>query len=269
VSAHRGDGDGAPGGAATACERAQELVVERLQAPLAAADERWLADHLDACAACRAEAEVLASTWGELEAIAAPEPSPLLRARFRRALAAEAARPTAALGAGPWWRQLAAAVVLLGAGVALGATLVHQRSSGDLATLQGEVRNLNTTVALTLLRQDAASERLLGTQFGGRAADDAQVVGALLDAVAADPSVNVRLAALDALARIAGHRDVQERLLAGLPEQPSPMAQVAIADLLLEHGGPAMRQRLAGLAAGEQLDTTVRDHLRRALGRAT
>ena len=45
-----------------------------------------LIDHLETCSACRAEVAELGVVWRGLEAMAEPEPSPQMRARFLETL---------------------------------------------------------------------------------------------------------------------------------------------------------------------------------------
>ena len=49
-----------------------------------------------------------------------------------------------------------------------------------------------------------------------------------------DRNVNVRLAALDALARDISSPDVRQEIIVALPEQTSPLMQVALVDLLVQ-----------------------------------
>ena len=65
-----------------------------------------------------------------------------------------------------------------------------------------EIANTREMVALSLLQQQSATERLRGVDYTGRLRTmEPDVVSALTKAVAHDPSVNVRLAAIDALSK--------------------------------------------------------------------
>jgi hypothetical protein len=92
------------------------------------------------------------------------------------------------------------------------------------------------------------------------------VVAALVSAATTDPSVNVRLAAIEALAPRAAEPPVFDRLVRALPEQDSPLVQVALVDLLLESDGEAARQAAGRLAADDKTDPAVRRHVRERLG---
>jgi len=151
-------------------------------------------------------------------------------------------------------------------------------SRGEIGQLRQEVRSLSQLVTLSLLKQDSASERLRGVSFGrhteigeigangeiGAASDD-RVLEALLDTLGHDPDVNVRLAAVDALAPALGRPPVRDRMLAEVGAQRSPMVQIALIDLLVARDRAGSRQRLTELAASPSLDETVRGYLRSRL----
>jgi len=146
------------------------------------------------------------------------------------------------------------------------------RSSGDVDSLRDEVRSLHEMVALSLLEQPTATDRLRGVSFGAHLdpsdRPDRPVVAALVDTVAHDPNVNVRLAAIDALAPVASEPMVRDGLIRALPQQDAPMVQIALADLLLDADGPAARDAVRSLLDDPKLRPEVRNHLGQRLGRS-
>src|SRR4029079_11668143 len=112
----------------------------------------------------------------------------------------------------------------------------------EVAELRQEVRSLNHMVALSLLERDSASERLRGVSWTESSASadrggDPALLEALLDAVRNDPSVNVRLAAIHAIASRPGRAPVRRQLLAAFAAESSPLVQAAIADTVLAADG--------------------------------
>jgi len=250
-----------------------------------------LSEHLSGCPGCREQAEALGELWGRLALLEAEPPELELRERFDAVLAAyqaglaaagTPARP-AATEQPPWWRrwlapapsrpgrsglQLAYGLLALVVGAGLGA-LVFGRglAGGEMRELRGEVRSLNELVALSMLDDASATERLQGVSYGARMdRPDRQVVAALVSAATTDPNVNVRLAAIEALAPRAAQAPVFEPLVRSLPEQSSPLVQVALVDLLLESDGQAARDAALRLVADERTDPEVRRHVRERLG---
>jgi hypothetical protein len=186
-------------------------------------------------------------------------------------------------GRRPWWRrwlqpspgghapglQVAYGLLAVVVGVALGALLVGRgfiSGPGDVQALRGEVRALNELVTLSLLEAPSASERLQGVSYGSRLErPDRDVVSALVHAATADPNVNVRLAAIEALAPVAAQPRVLSPLIEALPEQDSPMVQVALVDLLLASDGETARRACAELLADPSLNPDVQRHVRQRL----
>ena len=71
---------------------------------------------------------------------------------------------------------------------------------------------------------------------------------ALLHAVNHDTNVNVRLSAVDALAKFADQPEVRRALVDSLPVQESPLVQIALIDLLVQlnaHDAAPAMQKLA------------------------
>jgi hypothetical protein len=136
----------------------------------------------------------------------------------------------------------------------------------QIGELREEVRSLSQLVTLSLLKQDSASERLRGVSFGRQAgAGDDRVLQALLDTLGHDSDVNVRLAAVDALAPVLGRPGVRDQLLRELGRQPSQLVQIALIDQLLARDRQGAQRQLLELAASPSLDPTVRGYLRSRL----
>ena len=74
----------------------------------------------------------------------------------------------------------------------------------ELSQLRGQVESLRQLVALSLLQEQSASARLRGVNYSYQMTQpDREVQQALLHAVNHDTNVNVRLSAVDALAKFA------------------------------------------------------------------
>ena len=233
------------------CERAQEQIPEVLAGRLEGAARERLMEHLETCAACRAQVAELGVVWRGLEAMAEPEPSPAMKSRFLEALHAyeegfqEAQRRlTYTAPKRSWfWRpawQVAFATLVLGAGLMGGRYLLPhgaQAQSGnpEIAQLRGQVETLRQMVALSLLQDQSASSRLRGVTYSYQMTQpDRDVEQALLHAVNQDTNVNVRLSAVDALAKFAADPEVRRALADSLAVQDSPLVQISIIDLLVQ-----------------------------------
>jgi hypothetical protein len=238
------------------CERIREQIPEVLAGRLDAAAREKLIDHLETCSACRAEVAELGVVWRALEAMPIPDPSPQLRARFLETLRAyeegfqEAQRKQTYSAPRPsWWASLLPARPAWGAAFAAATLLVgvlggryilapktaESTGGGEVAQLRGQVESLRQLVALSLLQEQSASARLRGVNYSFQMAQpDREVQQALLHAVNHDTNVNVRLSAVDALAKFAASPEVRRALVDSLPVQDSPLVQIALIDLLTQ-----------------------------------
>ena len=121
-------------------------------------------------------------------------------------------------------------------------------------------------VALSLMQQHSASDRLRGVNYAYRAEQsDPQVLGALLTTVDHDPSVNVRLAAVDALRNFTDSPVGRNGLVHALSKQESPLVQIAILDEIV-----AVRERsgvsaIQTLLSDQNLNPQVRQRAQWAL----
>ncbi len=223
--------------------------------------------HIETCSECGAEMAALGGLWDRLGDMPAPEPSPTLDARWKatlRSFAPARSRPML-----PWFRhsvwQGAIAVACTLVGVIIGANLPH-RNNDEIAKLREEVAGTRAMVALSLLQQQSATERLRGVDYTGRLPTmEPQVVSALTQAVAHDADVNVRLAAIDALTKVATRQDVVDSLTRSLPQQESPMVQAALIDYLVDAHDRQAVGTLRELATRTDLNPAVLERAHFAL----
>jgi HEAT repeat protein len=161
---------------------------------------------------------------------------------------------------------LAAAALVIG--LAIGRFTVPSTSDQQeqIAALQAEVHTTRQLVALSLLEQRSASERLRGVNWSQRLEEpDPQVISALVHALRYDSSVDVRLAALDALRRYRSNPEVREALLQSLNSAQSPLVQISVIDLLVDARDPAAPGALRQLRSSPSVNTAVRKHAEWAL----
>jgi hypothetical protein len=134
-----------------------------------------------------------------------------------------------------------AALLVIGifAGNYFGNRPTHPIANQDeIAAMHTELTNMRQLVVLSMLQQQSASERLQGVSWSQREEYlDPQVMSALLHTLRFDGSVDVRLAALNALSRHAG--------------QP-------LIDLLTEWRDPDAAQRLRNFEQTPNLNPTVK-----------
>jgi len=260
------------------CEKAKEMMAGAWMAELDEASDALLQNHLGGCAECAAEMASLGAMWNRLGDLPVPEPSLAMRARWEQTLESLTA-PQYAPSFRPaprrsWWQsvwpanpawQMAIAGLCLVAGLGAGALLQHgaslQTSERDeVAQLREEVASTKEMVAVSLLQQQSATERLRGVDYSARMSSmEPQVVTALIQAVNRDSNVNVRLAAIDALGKVAGSAAVRASMQEALPQQDSPMVQAALIDYLVDAHDRNAVGSIRDLVARPDVNPTVRE----------
>jgi hypothetical protein len=234
------------------CQESRERIADLIQGDLPDGEAGALREHLHSCPACWQEWQELHETWTRLGILPDEQPSQNLRRDFyrhleasRRELAATERRPRllsrlrtlaeALRPAAPAMRLAAAVLVVaigFGAGFFMGSG--GKNGSGKIERLSREKDSLQQQMTLSLLNQPSASARLQGIALTSRVQEpEPSLIAALLDTLDSDPSVNVRLSAVDALYLFSGREQVRSALSASLARQTSPLVQIALIDLLV------------------------------------
>jgi hypothetical protein len=267
------------------CDRMREQIPECLAGRLDATQREKLIDHLDSCSACRAEVAELGVVWRGFESMSEPEPSPAMRTRFLETLSAyqegyhEAQRKQAyaipqkswwaMLWARPAWQAAFSAALLLAGGMA-GRYVAGGRAAAvgnpEIAQLKTQVENLSQLVTLSLLQEQSPSARLRGVTYSYQVTQpDPEVEQELLHTVNHDSNVNVRLSAVDAIAKFAKNPEVRRALVDSIPVQDSPLVQVALIDLLVQLNDKDAVPALRKLVQEKETDESVRQRADSAL----
>lgn len=258
------------------CDQAKGLIAGSWHNELDGMEQLNLRQHLAACGDCQTEAAALSGIWQRLGDLPVPEPSYAMNLRWEKALQSIIASQPAPSKrtwsfASLWPRnpvgQVAFAAACLMIGLVIGAG--YPRGLGqdkEIAKLHQEIASTREMVALSLLQQQTATERLRGVEYSGAMKTlEPEIVTALVRAINEDSSVNVRLAAIDALSKASGSPAVRTSLARSLPQQDSPMVQAALVDYFVDAHD---RQAVGALRQLEQkpdLNPAVLEHTRVAL----
>lgn len=234
------------------CQEARKQIPDLLREGLAGGQAEKLREHLHSCASCWQEWQELHETWTRMGILSEEQPSPELRRNFYRLLELHRLESAHAVLPKTWRRQLrrylpdwrffpsalrlAAAVLIVIAGFGAGFFMGSDQKKGSekIERLRREVDSLQQQMSLSLLTQPSASARLQGISLTSRLQDPApSLITALLETLNNDPSVNVRLSAVDALYLFSAREPVRAALTAALGRQTSPLVQIALIDLLV------------------------------------
>jgi anti-sigma-K factor RskA len=257
------------------CEQIAEFLPDYLQGSLSSDQRSSVEAHLNECADCSEEVAV----WKKLSLLPVEQPSPMSRVRFEAMLQAYQAGRSNEPRDNSSWRKRASSwnffhwlrspiggaawsAALLVIGIFVGLRLAGPKPpSPDMAEIQRELASTKQLVVLSMLQQQSASARLEGVNWSTREQQiDPQVLSALLHTLRYDPSVDVRLAALDALSRHSAQPQVRNSVVNALQEQQSPLVQVALIDQLVEWHDREAKPHLEKLRQSQDLNPAVREH---------
>lgn len=128
--------------------------------------------------------------------------------------------------------RLALGSLILLAGF-VGGYMFQRQYNPDVSELITEVQQLKEMTMLSLLEKESATDRIRAVNLTSEMDQVSQkVTTALFETLNNDPSVNVRLAALEALTPYAKQGIVREGLIRSISKQDSPLVQVALAELM-------------------------------------
>lgn len=270
------------------CQRIQESFLDYQDGRLTPAEAAAVRDHLKTCLDCQREWAGLQEISLKLDRLPPVEPSPRLRTQFYAMLethrrAADSRSPfvlvrsrldrffTRLLPARPAL-QFALACSLLVVGLLFGARYFRPAAPApdpavakELADLRTRIETMDKLVNASLARQPTG-ERLRTVLASSALTDSGPViVNGLLTTLAFDPSVNVRLSALEALYPHADQSAVRTAVASALPREPSPLVQVAMVDFLAATRDPSALSTLEDVSLTATYDQAVRTAARRAL----
>jgi hypothetical protein len=275
------------------CDETKLLLAEYWSQSLGEAEELAFEAHIAGCDPCRGEVERLGAMWKSLALIPGSsrdfEPGPNLRARFYETMGAyrqglESAprrsvrdRILALWPKRPEW-QMASSFALLVIGLGLGYEFRQggvgrdagqdQNQGTELSQLRGEVSSMRQMVALSLMQQQSAGERLRGVSYAYQVpASDTQVLSALLTAVNQDESVGVRLSAVDALHAFGAIPVTREAIIQSIPKQDAPLVQIKLIDLLVDLREKEAVPELEKLVRDDTKNESVREYAKAAIGK--
>jgi len=243
------------------CDEIREQMADYLAGRLDATGRAAVEDHVGTCAACSEDVEM----WARMGRLGEERPSAALGARVQAMIGAfeEGRTETPAAEARPWVLPRPAtagawALASLVAGLLLGRLFWQPAAPhGELTAMRQEIRAMRQMVAVSLMQQSSASERLRGVNWSYRLErPDPEVVEALVQTLKYDTSVDVRLAAVDALRRAGQVPEVRQGLVEALARQDSPLVQLAVLDLVVElreRRAVESLQRLSRDAAADQI----------------
>jgi len=233
------------------CYEAESLLIDYLDAQLHPGDRTPLEQHLQSCPQCRQTLEEYRALFAAIQSDKAEKPGPGLREKFENMLQSELNIETTARIVGTEKKKetaavpmklpsllyrIAASIILIASGVFIGTAITgNTGEKTEVASLKTEVQEMKETLMFNMLTGESASERIKAVSYADEIKDpDNKIVTALITTMNEDKNVNVRLAALYAIAKFSDSRTVSDALIASLGKQTEPLMQIALINILTE-----------------------------------
>ncbi|MEX2233764.1 MAG: hypothetical protein WD824_16485 [Cyclobacteriaceae bacterium] len=226
-------------------EKLEGLLIDYIDNNLNAVDRHMIEQELLQNADARRLYEELKEVIQAMEQSAPLLPSSMLRKNFDKVLNEEitASSRRRTIFFQPAFYRVAAAVALMILSGAIGFWInKNNEQQNRLAAIEKEMEATRKQLAdtkqmmLGLLDNDqSASQRIKGVNVAMEFSNaDDEIVKVLLETLQSDPNTNVRLAALDALAKFKQDPVVRKGLIDALSKQRDPMVQITLIQLMVE-----------------------------------
>ncbi len=150
------------------------------------------------------------------------------------------------------------------AGVIIGFVLPARKAAQnqDIAGLKHEVNQLRETMMLTLLQDEAPTERLKAVSYSEDFDQyNNKIITALFTTLNQDDNINVRLAAIEALQKYTAEAWVRGELVKSIALQSSPLVQVALAECMVSIKEKSSIQELEKVVRNKDTPEPVKKRL--------
>ncbi|MBE1298802.1 MAG: hypothetical protein GJ680_02670 [Alteromonadaceae bacterium] len=135
-------------------------------------------------------------------------------------------------------------------------TVATNHESQQISALQNEVKSLTTMVAVSMLQNPSATERLNGIAYSASLIDqEPQIQQTLLKVLATDDSTSVKLAALKSLAEIQNIAPIADALIDVLNTERNPLVQINVLQMLLLSGNEDVYLKTTNQLTNTELST--------------
>jgi len=240
--------------------------------------------HLESCAGCREEFEAAKKVWNLMGEIYQPDPSEAMQADFNAILSKFKEEHVVKKNTiGEWLNKLreflylqvqprfAYSLLLVAIGL-VGGYILHQPEQSatsynkQIDSLSSQVSEMKQVMIFSLLQNPSASKRISAVAYTEDIINvDLKVLEALFTTLNEDPNVNVRLATLDALVRLADEPKVREGLVRSIELQESPLMQTSIADVMVKLQEKSSIHSLQKLLNKKDLNQKVKFNIEKSI----
>jgi anti-sigma factor RsiW len=166
------------------------------------------------------------------------------------------------------WRQIAAASIIFIVGVTAGMMTqgIHTGNKDSITGLEQQIIQMRQVLMTALINNDSPSDRIKAVHYAEQISQPSpQVTDILISTLNTDPSVNVRLAAANALQQFAAHQNVRTSLAEALKQQSDPMLQIVLIKMLVQMHEQAVVPTLQQFSTDHETHEMVKKEAEEAL----
>jgi HEAT repeat protein len=133
-------------------------------------------------------------------------------------------------------------------------------SGTELTDLKKEVKEMKEAMLLSLLNEESASDRIRAVSYVDEISNpDPKIIHALINTLNSDKNLNVRLAAINSLAKFSGNPLVIDSLIASLSSQTEPMLQIVLINMLTDQKQTRAIEPIKAIISNKQTIQPVKD----------
>lgn len=264
------------------CKNIKELIIEYMDGSLDSKEAQKVKSHLSSCKECSAELEAMKSIWFRLDDLKMEKVSDRLKKNIDNMIDSfslgmnNTGNKKWHLSVFNWleslWPkrpviQFASTMALLIIGLLTGFSIGSRiESKNEIVQLKTDVNQLQQVVMTSILDQASVTERIRGLTMTSQLKNtDKEFYSALLLLLNSDSNVNVRMAAVNALANFTGNEYVRHELVKSLSLQSSPLIQVSLIDLLSTIREPEASSALINIINDTEANKHVKERAKKAL----
>lgn len=168
-----------------------------------------------------------------------------------------------------WITRIAAGFLLLIIGGFAGL-MIGQRGvdTTDVADLRQDINEMKQIVALSQLRKESASDRIMATyEFKKLDSANDEILDALIYTFNNDENANVKNAAAEALFKFGNHDKVRKAFINGLTKQTDPVLQIKLIDMLVGLDEKRALPKLQEVMQGDSQMKVVKQKAAQGMGK--
>jgi len=159
--------------------------------------------------------------------------------------------------------QFATLAVVFVLGFNLNQAPDNEKMNEAYSGLKQEVSSLTTVLAMSMLQNDSASERLSGVAYSRKTdLSNPLLVERLIDLLKRDKSTSVRLAIINSLGQLKTFGSSEQQLFTMATQEENLLVQIELCRLLLNYGSVDIKNLLTEQANQQLLTPEVREFIK-------